>query len=265
MSFARKMSKVSLRSFIFLFNIFGMLSINFNENKLKSSRIFSVVNLLKMPIVMVGSIIFGLNIKLRHGTLKRDLSDVQNYSTFTTITFIVSGQLLVATLFFVSLLSFFRYQDILKFMNHISRIDLDNAHSISLQKRWRKHFISIAIIFVIFSGFQFATRMKIRWISLAVYPLVMYPHLEMTVFMSFLKAIEIFFVTLMSNFSSLLRISRQKMNFEVEDYQNLKFKYNQIHELNKIFHKAFGGQIAAATFCIITMTTLHVSQCLNLF
>lgn len=260
MPFARKMPKVSLRSFFSIFNIFGMTSVTFNVNELKPSRIFSVINLLRMPIVLTLTLIYGLNIKLRNITLKQDVTDLKTFSALTEMTIIISGQILIITVFFVSLLNFFRNQDISKFFNFMSQIDFDDAHLISLQKRWRQNLILMTIFFIIISGFQFYTKMKVRLISLAIYPIVAYPYLGMTVFLSFLKAFEIFFATLMSNFRCSLEISRRKVNFEIEDYQNLKIKYNEIYELNKMFHNVFGAQITAITICIITMTTLHVTQ-----
>lgn len=255
-----RMSRVSLRSPTLILNIFGILSLKHEAGEFKTWRSLAVLNVLRIPFVLFLSSLLASSATLRKLAMKVDIDGYTTYSMFTTLTILLSGELLLVTLLFITFVNFFRSADMLEFMNIVRKLEINEQQARELQQKWNKHFVLMTSFLAIFVTLQFFTKMKVKWISLAVFPTIAYPYIAITAFLGFLKGYEIFLATLLSDFRVSLQLTLSQSKFDHKNYQLLVGKYFVIYELNEKFHQIFGAQVTATTLCVTIMTTLQVNH-----
>lgn len=253
------MSKVSFGYFIKLFCICGILSIK-AENKLKQSRIFTVINFIRMPFVILFMIFFFGNPPLRKMVFKTDvIFSNRNYSTFTKVLIRVSGYLLQVVTFSICFINFWKRNKILDFMRQVQKVEISQTSSARLKKLWRKFTAMFLILWFLVTVENYVTKMRFSFLAIACFLIFTHSYVIVTSFLCFLKAFEMFFMVMLEDFNiSLTEELTSQSDFDVDLYHKCLAKYRTIFTSNEKFHEAFGIQMSLMISYVTLMTTIQV-------
>lgn len=254
------MPKRTLHSIIPLYTLLGILSVKKNENDFKNSRFRAVLNVLMMPMVFIYTIILLSNQKLQNEILRAGYKKFSSNHPFVGFVMLAVAQSSQWTSFFICVFQFLRQNKILKFLNRVNEVSMDEKYCIQLKKRCTSSFIFMSCVFVVNFSIQFMTRSKLTILSVASFTFLMFSYLVVPAFLSFMKTIEIFFLMCLKDIKDHLKNSISINSFDSESVSELITKYQEIFEMNKIFNDIFGMQVTLVTCCIASMTTCQVKQ-----
>lgn len=253
------MSKVSLRFFLLFFNTFGILSIRKNKNHLKTSNFLTLINIFKLPLVIVFSYFVLTNIPLRQFIYKDDvIFRNRYYSAFTKFLILVTGRIVHISTLATCLVNFHRRGKILNLIRRIYKMELSAEYALQLKLYWTRLFFILSFLILVVKITAFTSKMNISVLSLICHIITSIPYHIISGYLVLIKAFEIFFILALKDFRETLNVVLKRSNLNMKDYKLLAVTYRDICEMNKYFGKAFGTQITIIVICVIAVLIFQV-------
>lgn len=252
------MSKVPFRSFFTFYNSTGTLSIKSSNHGLKTATPLALFNVLRIPLVSIFTFFQVTSQELRQAVYKHEFINMEFFSLFTKILLLISSEIIHSTAMLTCIINFWRRAHILRFLQEMFEVTIDDKYVKKLINRWKKDFAIITFIFLTIATLQFLAKLKFVLGSFAVWFLTAQPNIILTSFLSLTKSLERFFVILLKDFKNELRKTLELPTVDFAAYRRLMEKYQKIYNLNRKFRQIFGLQHTLITCCVAAMTTLQV-------
>lgn len=252
------MSKVPLSVLVSFYNLLGISSLKPDVYGWKNSSILAMFHVLKMPLVIVFTVCMINSRIIRNLTYKLNFDEFKSQTPFSKLLIIISVEMVHISSLSICFLEFSRRKRIEKFINKMCEVTIDDSHAEKLKTRWKNHFRFISSLFLIIALSQFFTKMKFTVFGFISWIILIYPHMMMSSFLSFVKSFEIFFIILLRDFQSEFENGFKTLALDLQTYQRLLNKYQEIYEVNRDFLEVFGTQLTLMTCCVTGITTLQV-------
>lgn len=208
-----------------------------------------------MPLVIVFSFYLLTNTHLRQYILKDDvIFRNRHYSAFTKFLILATGRIIQTSTHLTCLVNFHKRDKVLNLIRRIYETKLSEKCAINLKLQWIRLFSIMLSIILIVTITAFTSKMKPSYLSLICHIITSIPYQIISGYLIFLKAFEIFFISLLKDFRQTLDWS----DLTLKDYEVLAVKYRKILEMNKDFLKVFGSQISIIITCIIAVVIFQV-------
>lgn len=251
------MSRISLDQFVPFYNLFGILSIKKANNEWRVCRTLAFVNVARIPLAICVTVLLTVNRDLLESTFKLFMESSE-VSHFTKAINMVQMILVHGVTLSISILGFSRRLKILRFVQRISELEIDQKFSLKLLLLWKNHFTTTSILFLIVTITQIVSNLKMSLTSILLFLCILSPYVLLSGFLSIVKDFEIFFAIMLQDFTENLQRFLASSNFDARTCCLMK-KYHRIYDLNKEFQKLFGLQLTILTGYVTMWTTIMVT------
>lgn len=254
------MLRKTVHSIARCYTFLGIFSMKVRSNELevfKTILIFNSVKILASFLFIVAVVNSSV---IRNASMNFDVMGSRSLS----ITSKISSKILFCSISIASLLlGYLQVLDrerISKFFNLLANTEISPKYSDELRIRWRKHIVSVLVLFTVIATIQFLTFMKFTLIGLLGFILGCYSHLMITSFTSFLKTFEIIFLVLLEDLTNDLRATVKSISIDISAYEKLSRKHRLVYRLITDFNETFGYQLTIVCCNLIFMATFQVPR-----
>lgn len=252
------MSRISLNQFVPFYNLFGILSIRKANNEWRVCWTLAFVNVARIPLAICVTVLLTVNRDLLESTFKLFMESSE-VSHFTKAINMVQMIFVHGVTLAISILGFSRKFEILRFVQTISELEIDQKFCLKLYLLWKNHFTTTSILFLIVTFTQIVSNLKMSLTSILLFLCILSPYVVLSGFLSIVKDFEIFFSIMFQDFTESLHRFLASPNFDARACSDLKEKYQRIYDLNIEFQKLFGLQLTILTSYVTMWTTIMVT------
>jgi hypothetical protein len=183
------MMRTSLHAILSLFNFFGVLSLNFNQDGFEVSQKTALLNFVKMPFVIALTSFLIFYEPLRVAIYNNEIT-LDAYSDFSQYIAIAAVSLEQATALFLCIWNYRKRIQIQKLLNRALKLLVD----VKFQAEYEKRIHRIIAISILIGAFvfiiQYISVMRPTILSLCCHFLSNFPFLTLLTFMTFMKFSE---------------------------------------------------------------------------
>lgn len=241
------------RLYLSSFNFFGVFCFTFDNDKLKILHLHEWLNLLKLPIVLILSVLLTSITSWQDEVLNYDIIHLEKYSIFSKKLILVAIYFEQISAFWLCAVNYYYRREILNFVNKTLSNALSDAFREKFRKICNREILFFAILTSSLTFVQFLTSTNFKPASLLAHVIILYPYCAFMAFKCLLKTYEWFFVIMLQDFRNDLE--------QCEDaiaYQSLLTKYQKISSLNQDFNNVFGLQTTIASFSDVVLFVFQV-------
>lgn len=241
------------RLYLNSFNFFGVSCFAFDNDKLKISQLHQWLNLLKLPTVLILSILLVSIPSWQHEVLNDDIVYLEHYSLFSKILMLVAIYLQQLSAFWLCAVNYYYRREILNFGNETLSTSISDDFRENLRKICLREILIFAALTSILTFIQYLTSSNLKPISLLAHVILLYPYCALMVFKCLMKTYEWLFVIMLQDFRNDLE--------QCEDAiacASLLRKYQKIFNLNQDFNNAFGLQTTIVAFSDVFLFVFQV-------
>lgn len=235
-----------------LYNYLGILSVKVDKNNV--IRVSTFITIINMSRILASLIVLAFIMNssdFRKAVMKNQMLSSNSYSKFSKIIGIVAGMFFNFSVLALCLIQFLRREKIIGFLNEVNRSRIDKS---KFWKFWKKQFILALTSYIFINTFQIRVKVKLTFLSIVSFIVLVEPYLYALGFMSFVKTFEYFFVFCLKDF----KLSLMTFKFKQNNDNKLIQEYRNIYVMNQSFKSIFGMQITFIVCGVAGFITINV-------
>lgn len=241
-----------------VFNFCGVLCLKFENGKFKISKLASVLNVIKMPLALLATVLISASETLQTEIFSVGIQELRDYSLFSKIIVMIIVYLEQLSAFALCSVNSWNRESCSNFMNLLTSFQFDVKFQKTFVETTKRNVLFTLVLTAAVASCQFFAAMKPSVLSCLAYMVLIFPYLVLMGFLTFMKTLEIFFTVLLKDFRHDLKAHRETCVDDVVVFQRLLAKHQKIYDLNEAFNKVFGNQVTVMTYCVVVMSTIQV-------
>lgn len=232
----------------------------------KVSRWMTLANLLKMPFVLVFSLLVSFIEPIKNEVFHPTFIRLKDYTIFAQFALFFVMFLINNSMLLLCLLQVMKREEINDFVNRTLKHPLKEKYLKKFKKICLKNLALSLSVFGLNLILSFYGLMKLTFSSLIASFVIFYPSFVNMGFITYVQTFESFTVALMKEFKNSLKCKSKhsycSQDLTVDEFLQLSRKFQKILDLVDQFNEAFGKQM---TIVVSFFALLMVFNVKNLF
>lgn len=253
------MSNTTCRFLIRMCTLLGLLCIRIKSNSFKTSHSIALLDVLSLSVGFIFLVFIHLSpAHIRKLLFSFDPISSNTLSSLTKAIFRIGTMSVQVAAVVISLLQYFKRNEILLIMTYMSEVVLTEKSSKKFEKATKKNFVIMLALCVIMTVIQVLGVFRPSLIAYSAALILAFPYLYSSTFLNFLNTFEHFFVIQLQDFRNELNEFSKNSAESHFPYSKFARRFRSIAKSNEDFNKAIGLQISVMACYIMLQTILMV-------
>lgn len=252
-----KMLQVLHRFALYLYNFSSITSLSYRDHRYHVSKLLTLINFLKMPLVLAVALVISLNVSLRNAIFKKNLADLDNFSIFSKLIVTLSVSLVQLIALVMNWIQVAKCNKIKMFLNNAAKIPLGPKYCQKFKNACSLDFKILGLLYVANHILQFFGTVKATLFTPIFSTIMFYASVLFTAFVGFIKNFENFLVASLKELKHELKSPNLKA--DPSYFSNVCKKYQRLYDLTEEFHSCLGLQLTIMTCYSAVMLVFNVN------